>query len=220
MQGEPFLVYAPSRTPTIPTVYVRCPRCLYTISLCIYAALIHGWLYNSVEQHRDSVCQCRSSALERGAGWAISCLRSVAHAHDTYGVCTMSTVFVHHLAVYLCCADSRMIEILRTATLGNEFFNKKLIRCSRRMDAVAVKSDAVAPWKCTITDACRRLRTLKDADSRCVAFAPSACDHVKPYPSVTGPSTIVMQLSSLNSFQTEPEISRASYFDGTGRSPR
>ena len=27
------------------------------------------------------------------------------------------------------------------------------------------------------------------ADSRCGAFAPSACDRVKPYPSVTGPLT-------------------------------
>ena len=120
MQGEPFLVYAPSRTPTIPTVYVRCPRCLYTISLCLYA-------------------------------------------------------------------DSQMIGLPRTATLGHEFFNKKLIRDSRRMDAVAAKSDAVTAWKCTTTDACRRLRTLTDDDSRCVAFAPSTCDRVKPYPSVTGP---------------------------------
>ena len=32
-----------------------------------------------------------------------------------------------------------------------------------------------------------RLPTLTDADSRCVAFAPSACDRGKPYPSVTGP---------------------------------
>ena len=79
MQGEPFLVYAPSRTPTIPTVYVRCPRCLYTISLCLYA-------------------------------------------------------------------DSRMIGLPRTATLGHEFLNKKLIRGSRRMDAVAAKSDAVTAW--------------------------------------------------------------------------
>ena len=55
------------------------------------------------------------------------------------------------------------------------------------MDAVAAKSDAVTARKCTITDACRRFRTLTDADSRCVAFAPSACDRVKPYPSVTGP---------------------------------
>ena len=63
-----------------------------------------GWrrlLYNSVEQRRDSACQCRGSVLEKGAGWAISGLRSVAHAHDTYGVCTMPTVHVHHLAVYL-----------------------------------------------------------------------------------------------------------------------
>ena len=58
-------------------------------------------MYNSVEQRRDSVCLCRDSALERGVGWAISGLRSVAHAHDTYGVCTMSTVYVHHLAVSL-----------------------------------------------------------------------------------------------------------------------
>ena len=120
VQGEPFLIYAPSRTPTIPMVYVRCPRFLYTISLCLYA-------------------------------------------------------------------DSRMIGLPRTATLGHEFLNKKLIRGSRRMDAVAAKSDAVTAWKCTIMDACRRLRTLTDADSRCVAFAPSACDRVKPYPSVTGP---------------------------------
>ena len=58
-------------------------------------------LYNSVEQRRDSACQCRGSVLGKGAGWAISGLRSVAHAHDTYGVCTMPTVHVHHLAVYL-----------------------------------------------------------------------------------------------------------------------
>ena len=32
-----------------------------------------------------------------------------------------------------------------------------------------------------------RLPTLTAADSRCVAFALSACDRVKPYPSVTGP---------------------------------
>ena len=55
------------------------------------------------------------------------------------------------------------------------------------MDAVAAKSDAVTAWKCTITDAYRRLPALTGADSRCGAFAPSACDRVKPYPSVTGP---------------------------------
>ena len=48
-----------------------------------------------------SVCKCRGSALERGAGWAISGLRSVAHAHDTYSVCTISTVYVQNLAVSL-----------------------------------------------------------------------------------------------------------------------
>ena len=128
MQGEPLLVYAPSRTPTILTVYVRCPWCLYTISLCLYA-------------------------------------------------------------------DSRMIGLPRTAALGHEFLNKKLIHGSRRMDAVAAKSDAVTAWKCTIKDACRRFRTLTDANSRYVAFAPSACDRVKPYPSVTGPlGSCVMKL--------------------------
>ena len=39
----------------------------------------------------------------------------------------------------------------------------------------------------TPSDAYRRLPTLTDADSRCGAFAPSACDRVNPYPSVTGP---------------------------------
>ena len=109
VQGAPFPVCAPSRTLTIPTVYVRCLRCTYTISLCIYA-------------------------------------------------------------------DSRMIGPPRTTALGYEFFNKKLIRGSRRMDAVAAKSDAVTAWKCTITDDYRPLQTLTDADSRCGAFAPSACD--------------------------------------------
>ena len=120
MQGEPFTVCAPSRTPTIFTVYVRCLRCMYTISLCIYA-------------------------------------------------------------------DSRMIGPPRTPALGHEFFNKKLIRGSRRMDTVAAKRDAVTAWKCTATDTYRRLQTLTDADSRCGAFAPSTCDRVNPYPSVTGP---------------------------------
>ena len=110
------------------------------------------------------MCQCRGSALERGAGWAISCLRSVAHAHDTYGVCTMYTVFVHHLAVSLRCftddwapADShawpRIFEKevdSRQPTDGR----------GCRENAVAAKSDAVTACKCTITDACRRLRTL------------------------------------------------------------
>ena len=109
VQGAPFPVCAPSRTLTIPTVYVRCLRCTYTISLCIYA-------------------------------------------------------------------DSRMIGPPRTTALGYEFFNKKLIRGSRRMDAVAAKSDAVTAWKCTITDDYRPLQTLTDADSRCGAFAHSACD--------------------------------------------
>ena len=99
VQGEPFPVCAPSRTPTIPTVYVRCLRCMYTISLCIYA-------------------------------------------------------------------DSRMIGPPRTPALGYEFFNKKLIRGSRRMDAVAAKSDVVTAWKCTATDAYRRLQTLTDAYRR------------------------------------------------------
>ena len=66
---------------------------------------------------------------------AISGLRSVAHAHDTYGVCTMSTVYVHNLAVSL----RYFTDDPRTATLGHEFLNKKLIRGSRRMDAVAAK---------------------------------------------------------------------------------
>ena len=47
------------------------------------------------------------------------------------------------------------------------------------MDAVAAKSDEVTAYQC--------LQTLTDADSRCGAFAPSACDCVNPYPSVTGP---------------------------------
>ena len=88
-----------------------------------------------------------------------------------------------------------MIGLSRIATLGHEFLNKKLIRGSRRMDAATAKSDAVTAWKCTITDACRRLRTLTDADSRCVAFAPSACDRVKPYPSVTGPLHFIVFLT-------------------------
>ena len=53
-------------------------------------------------------------------------------------------------------ADSQMIWPPRTPALGHEFFNKKLIRSSRRMDAIAAKSDAVTAWKCTITDAYRR----------------------------------------------------------------
>ena len=64
------------------------------------------------------------------------------------------------------CADSRVIGLPRTATLGHEFLNKKLIRGSRRMDAVAAKSDAVTAWKCTITDAYRRLPTLTGAYGR------------------------------------------------------
>ena len=84
----------------------------------------------------------------------------------------MSTVFIHHLTISLCLyADSRMIGLPRTATLGHEFLNKELIRGTRRMDALAAKSDAV------IT-----LPVLTGADSRCGAFAPSACDRVKPYP--------------------------------------
>ena len=58
------------------------------------------------------------------------------------------------------------------------------------MDAVVAESDAVTAWKCTFTDAYRRLQTLTDADSRCGAFAPSACDRVNPYPGVTGPLKI------------------------------
>ena len=67
------------------------------------------------------------------------------------------------------------------------------------MDAVAAKSDAVTAWKCTATDAYRRLPTLTDADSRCGAFAPSACDRVNPYPSVTGPLLIPSVMSSSDS---------------------
>ena len=63
-------------------------------------------------------------------------------------------------------ADSRMIGPPRTPALGYEFLNKKLIRGSRRMDAVAAKSDAVTAWKCTATDAYRRLQTLTDAYRR------------------------------------------------------
>ena len=120
MQGETFPICAPSRTPTIPTVYLRYLRCMYTISLCLYA-------------------------------------------------------------------DLRMIVPPRTPALGHKFFNKKLIRSSRRIDAAAAKNDAVTTWKCTVTDAYRRLQTLTDADSRCGVFAPSACDRVNPYPSVTRP---------------------------------
>ena len=119
MQGEPFPVCAPSRTPTIPTVYVDA-WCMYTISLCIYP-------------------------------------------------------------------DSRMFVPPWTPALGHVFLNRKLIRSSRRMDAVAAKSDVVTFWKCAITDAYRPLQTLTDADSRCWAFPPSTCDCVNPYPSVTGP---------------------------------
>ena len=63
-------------------------------------------------------------------------------------------------------ADSRMIGPPRTPALGYEFLNKKLIRGSRRMDAVAAKSDALTAWKCTATDAYWRLQTLTDAYRR------------------------------------------------------
>ena len=115
----------------------------------------------------DSVCQCRGSALERGAGWAISGLRSVAHAHDTYGVCTMSTVYVHTLAVSLRCftddwppADShawpRIFEQevdLRQQTDGRGCREKW------RGDRLEMYDHG-------------RLPALTDADSRCGAFAP------------------------------------------------
>ena len=63
-------------------------------------------------------------------------------------------------------ADSRMIGPPRTPALGYEFLKKKLNRGSRGMDAVAGKSDAVTAWKCTATDAYRRLQTLTDAYRR------------------------------------------------------
>ena len=50
--------------------------------------------------------------------------------------------------------DSRMIGPPRTLALGHKFLNKKLIRSSRRMDAVAAKSDAPGNVRSrTLTDA-------------------------------------------------------------------
>ena len=69
-------------------------------------------------------------------------------------------MYIISLCIY---ADSRMIGPPRTPALGYEFLNKKLIRGSRRIDAVAAKSDAVTAWKCTATDAYLRLQTLTDA---------------------------------------------------------
>ena len=72
-----------------------------------------------------------------------------------------------------------MIGLPRTATHGHEFLNKKLIRGDR----LEMYDHGRLPM---ITDAYGRLRAL-GADSQCGAFAPSACDRVKPYPNVTGP---------------------------------
>ena len=128
------------------------------------------------------MCQCRGSALERGAAWAISCLRSVAHAHDNYGVCTMSTVFVHHLAVSLrwftddwAPADSHAwLRIFEQEVDSRQSTDGRGCCEKWRGDRLEMYDHG-------------RLPTLTDADSRCVALAPSACDRVKPYPSVTGP---------------------------------
>ena len=109
-----------------------------------------GWrrlLYNSVEQRRDSACQCRGSVLEKGAG------------AGAYGVCTQSRCVSTLIHGWLGPREHPRL-------IGYEFLNKKLIRGSRRMDAVAAKSDAVIAWKCTATDAYRRLQTLTDAYRR------------------------------------------------------
>ena len=53
-----------------------------------------------------------------------------------------------------------MIGLPQTPALGQEFFNKRMIRNSRRMVVVAAKNDAVTIWKCTITIAYQRLRAL------------------------------------------------------------
>ena len=147
-----------------------------------------GWrrlLYNSVEQRRDSACQCRGSVLEKGAGWAISGLRSVAHAHDTYGVCTPS-----------CCVSTLIhgwLDPRGHPRLATNFWTRSWFAASDGWTRLPRKVTRWSPGNVrsrTLTDAYRRLPTLTDADSRCGAFAPSACDRANPYPSVTGPLSI------------------------------
>ena len=127
-----------------------------------------GWrrlLYKSVEQRRDSACQCRGSVLEKGAGWAISGLRSVAHAHDTYGVCTMPTVHVHHLAVYLrwftddwAPADTRAwLRIFEQEVDSRQPTDWRGCRKKWRGDRLEMYGHGRLP---TLTDAYRRLPTL------------------------------------------------------------
>ena len=146
-------------------------------------------LYNSVKQCRDSACQCRvcrGSVLEKGAGWVISGLRSVAHAHGTYGVCTMPTVYVQHLAVYLrwftddwTPTDTRAWpRIFEQEGDSRQSTDERGCREKWRGDRLEMYGHGRLP---TLTDAYRRWF------SQCGAFAPSACERVNPYPSVTGP---------------------------------
>ena len=127
-----------------------------------------GWrrlLYNSVEQRRDSACQCSGTVLEKGAGWAISGLRSVAHAHDTYGVCTMPTVHVHHLAVYLrwftddwAPADTRAwLRIIEQEVDSRQPTDGRGCREKWRGDRLEMYGHGRLP---TLTDAYRSLPTL------------------------------------------------------------
>ena len=161
-----------------------------------------GWrrlLYNSVEQRRDSACQCRGSVLEKGAGWAISGLRSVAHAYDTYGVCTMPTLHVHHLAVYLRWFTDDWAPADTRAWL--RIFEQE-VDSWQPTDGRGC-GEKVTRWPPgnvrprTLTYAYRRLPTLTDADSRCGAFAPSACARVNPYPSVTGPLSLTSVVQAI-----------------------
>ena len=113
----------------------------------------------------DSVCKCRGSALERGAGWAISGLRSVAHAHDTYGVCTMSTVYVQNLAVSLRWftddwppADSHAWpRIFEQEVDSRQPTDDRGCREKWRGDRLEMYDHGRLP---TLTDAYRRLRAL------------------------------------------------------------
>ena len=94
----------------------------------------------------------------------------------------MSTVFIHHLAVSLrwftdnwAPADSHAWpRIFEQEVDSRQPTDGRGCREKWRGDRLEMYDHG-------------RLPTLTDADSRCVAFAPSACDRVKPYPSVTGP---------------------------------
>ena len=138
--------------------------------------------YNSVEQ-RGTECASLGTPSWRGVQGEPFPFRASSRTPTIPKRCMYDAYGVHHLAVSLRrFTDARAP---RTPVLGHEFLNK-FIRSSRRIDALAAKSDAVTAWKYTITDAYRLLPTLTGADSRCGAFAPFACDRVFPYPSVTG----------------------------------